>query len=536
MNEIREKIKENLKRESFDLIVIGGGATGSGIALDAASRGLKTALVEKGDFSSGTSSRSTKLVHGGVRYLEDAVLHFDKTQYNLVRDALKERYNLLNNSKYLAWRLNLVTPLYKAYEMPYIYAGLSLYDVLSGKKRLGASRILGKRKIHSYNDCIKKEGLKGGVLYYDGQFHDARMNIALIKTAYKFGAKPCNYIEVVNLIKKGGMVGGVKVKDVLTGDTFDINGKVVVNATGPYLDNIRKLDDPNTEDMLKVSSGIHIVIDASYTKKGFGLMIPKTEDGRVLFVLPWNGNTLVGTTDEEATLEDHPTVKKKDVNYLLKHVNNYFDMKITEKDIKSKWSGLRPLVKDPNKSDTAKLSRDHVIEASPSGLLTIGGGKWTTYRKMAQDLVDKAIEYARLTPHSYCYTDRIFVDGYDPVNEDLKKQSSYNFLDKKEFDFLYKRYGSNLNKILELNNGQLNMLYEDYPIFEEEIKYQIREEFAARAEDVIIRRTMLALVDINGAKEIAEKVVEIMSEELNWSKRRKEEEQKILEDRLNISI
>ena len=533
----RARMLSQLKNKTFDVLVIGGGATGAGIALDAASRGLKVALVDKSDFSAGTSSRSTKLVHGGVRYLEEAVLHFDKVQFNLVKDALKERYLILKNASYLSKPLSLVTPLYKYYEAPYIFAGLLTYDLLSGKKSLGRSSLISSKRAQEYCNVVKMDGLKAGVKYYDGQFFDTRLNIAIIRTAVRHGAAVCNYLEVCKLIKENGLTRGAVVKDVLTEENFNIYAAAVVNATGPYTDTIRRLDNENVENMIAVSSGIHIVLDKKYTANNYGLMIPKTEDGRVLFILPWNDHTLVGTTDEEASVEDNPVVKDKDVQYLLKHVNKYFEISITEKDIKSKWSGLRPLVRDPGKSDTAKLARDHVVEISPSHLFTITGGKWTTYRKMAEDLVDKLVDHFHFVTHSKCYTDKIFIDGASNSIYDENDLSKEYGIDKNIVKRLYHCYGLNAKTILnKVKNGKNKLIDDNYPYFEEEVKYLIKEEFAIKAVDVIIRRLMIALVDIDGAKNLSDKIINIMKNEFSWDGKRVKLEEKETEERLNISI
>jgi glycerol-3-phosphate dehydrogenase len=533
----RAKNVSQLKGKLFDILIIGGGATGAGIALDAASRGLKVALVDKSDFSAGTSSRSTKLIHGGVRYLEEAVLHFDKVQFNLVKDALKERYAILHNAKHLSKRLTLVTPLYKYYEAPYIFTGLLLYDLLSGKKSLGRSSLLNSHSVEQLCNVVNKNGLKAGVKYYDGQFFDARLNIAIIKTAVKFGAKVCNYLKVCELTKENGFVNGAIVEDQVSKENFHIRAKAVVNATGPFTDSIRKMDNQKAEDMITVSSGIHIVLDRKYTAKKCGLMIPKTEDGRVLFVLPWNNHTLVGTTDEEATVEDNPAVKDRDIQYLLKHVNKYFEMAVSEREIKSKWSGLRPLVKDPNKSDTAKLARDHVIEISESNLFTIAGGKWTTYRKMAEDMVDKLVSHFQFGTSTECYTDKIYIDGTSSNKceaEDLIKE--YN-LDKEIISRFYHFYGENAKKILsKIKSGNNKLLDENYPYYEEEIKYLIKEEFAIKPSDILIRRLMIALVDIEEAKNLSDKIIAIMKKEFSWDEKRVREEEREIEERLNISL
>ncbi len=408
----RKDILPRLKTdESFDMLVIGGGATGCGVALDAASRGLNVALVEKNDFSEGTSSRSTKLLHGGVRYLEMAVKHLDKGQYHLVRDALKERGILLRLAPHLCHPLPLVTPLYKWMEVPYILAGLKLYDLLAGSAGIGNSRLLGRKKALGRFPMLHAKGLKAGVLYYDGQFNDARMSVCIALTAAQHGAVIANHVCVTDFIREEGKVAGVLVNDSVSGESWEVRARTVINATGPFADRVRLLDDPASQPILKASAGIHILLDKRFAPPDTGLLIPKTEDGRVLFVLPWEGHALVGTTDEPSEVVEHPRPSKDEISYLLRHIGRYFDLKVSESDIKAAWSGLRPLIFDPKASDTAKLTRDHLIEQSPSGLITIAGGKWTTYRKMALEVVDHAVRRFSLKARSGSWTDRIYVMG-----------------------------------------------------------------------------------------------------------------------------
>jgi len=325
----REDLLPRLKTdEPFDMLVIGGGATGCGIALDAASRGLKVALVEKNDFSEGTTSRSTKLLHGGVRYLEMAVKHLDKSQYRLVRDALKERGILLRLAPHLSNTLPLVTPLYRWMEVPYILSGLKLYDFLAGSAGIGNSRLLGRAEALKRFPMLHSEGLKAGVLYYDGQFNDARMAVCIAVTAAQHGAVIVNHVGVTDLIKEESKVAGVRVSDSVTGESWNVQARTVVNATGPFTDNVRLMDDPTSRPMLEVSSGIHILLDKRFAPPDTGLLIPKTEDGRVLFVLPWEGHALVGTTDEPARVEEHPCPSREEISYLLRHICRYFDLQI----------------------------------------------------------------------------------------------------------------------------------------------------------------------------------------------------------------
>jgi len=534
----RQALESLVNNAPFDLLVIGGGATGCGIALDAASRGLKTALIEKNDFAEGTSSRSTKLVHGGVRYLEIAVKHLDGVQYHLVREGLYERGVLLQNAPHLAGRLPLVTPLYKWLDVPYIFAGLKLYDLLAGKLGIGHSRIVGRKEALRRFPMLRAEALKAGVLYYDGQFNDARMAVTLAITAQKHGASAINHMEVLSLVKDAGRVCGVRVRDTIGGEELTLRAKGVINATGPFADRIRRMDEPAAEPILKASSGIHIVLDKRFAPPETGLMIPKTEDGRVLFVLPWQGHALIGTTDEPADICDHPRPRQEEIAYLLRHVGRYFNLQVTEKDIKSAWAGLRPLVFDPKATDTAQLARDHIIQISPSGLLTIAGGKWTTYRRMAQDSVDQAIETFALGPARPCRTDHLPLVGAVNFDANGAETLCRNFDLSPEIALhLHHAYGDRAPLVAELaREGFSNQLHPDHPCIEAEVIYGIRSEFAERAADVIVRRTTLALLDIEAARGVMTRVIELMAGELGWAPDRRTEEKATIEHLLDEGV
>ncbi len=535
----REEIIAGLKQqEPFDLLIIGGGGTGCGIALDAATRGLKVALVEKNDFSEGTSSRSTKLVHGGVRYLEMAIKKLDRNQYALVKDGLYERGVLLKNAPHLSHRLPLVTPLYHWMEVPYIFAGLKFYDILSGKMGIGHSRLVGRKEALERFPMLRSEGLKAGVLYYDGQFNDARMAVTLAITAAENGAMMANHLEAIHLLKQNGKVGGALVRDNLTGETFEVRARGVINAGGPFADRIRRLDDETVEPILKVSSGIHIVLDKKFAPPATGLMIPKTEDGRVLFILPWEGHALIGTTDEPAELTDHPKAEEKDIAYLLRHIRRYFDLEITENDIQSVWSGLRPLVFDPKAADTARLARDHVISESPSGLLTITGGKWTTYRKMAEDAVDQAVQNFALTPQKGCISDRVpLVGGANYQEGGDRVLVRENNLDPDIAGHLNRSYGDRAQKVVQLAEvGFAARLHPDHPYIEAEVIYGVRHEMAQRAIDLLTRRLPLALLDRAAARSAVDRTIEIMADELGWDIERRADEEKLAEKRLGEAL
>ncbi len=518
-----------MQTNEYDVIIIGGGASGSGIALDFSSRGFKTLLLEQNDFSEGTSSRSTKLVHGGVRYLEAAVKKLNKAQYKLVKEALQERYRILKNASHLSSKLTLVTPIYKWWELPYIYTGLSLYDLISGKKRLGKSKIISKKEVLNNFPNVKKEGLVGAVEYYDGSFNDAKLNISLLKTAQKFGAVCKNYHKVTDFIYENDKICAVKAKDSIEDKEVQFKAKVIINATGLFSDEVRKLDDEKAKKKLDLSSGIHIVLDKKYLPSKKGLMIPKTKDGRVLFILPWMGKCLVGTTDESTDVSEHPAVKDSDIDYILEHLEIYFDLKIDKSEILSSWSGIRPLVAPEENADTSSIVREHEIFSSKSGLISIIGGKWTTYRKMAQEAVDYAIKEKNLTPKK-CKTKKLKLIGSEISKKDLVLEELD--IDKNLKKYLLSMYG---DKIIELikSTDDIEKLHEDYQHTNAELVYCIKNEFVKKPLDFLVRRTSLALIDKKAALDILDKVVDIMKVELNWSeeiaKQRYDESKKLLE-------
>lgn len=523
----RDEALTRLKEDKFDILVIGGGATGAGIALDAATRGLKTALVERDDFASGTSSKSTKLIHGGVRYLEQAVMGLDKGQLHLVKDALKERAVLLKNAPHLTRPLALLTPLYKRFEKPYYRVGLKMYDWLAGKANLFPSKGVNAKKALQLFPMLKSKNLKGGVIYSDGQFDDARMNVAIAMTAFEQGAAIANHVEVKELLKGDGKLCGAHVLDRLSGEEFSIHAQVVINATGPFADSIRKMDDPKAPSMLKVSSGIHIVLDRRFSPPDTGLLIPKTEDGRVLFLLPWLNHTLVGTTDNPAKIETNPKASEQDIDYILRHIKLYFDLPIGRQDVLAAWSGLRPLVSNPKKSDTAKLSRDHVIEKSESGLLTITGGKWTTYRKMALDAVDYAMKIGGLKAGA-SKTEATKLVGGRRYKASLRKELAEEFGFSDEVaHHLALAYGGRARDVVEIaQQGYSGLLAMGHPYLEAEVPYVVRNEMAQSAVDVLARRTRLAFLDRQAAIAALPRVVELMSKELAWDEKRRERESK----------
>lgn len=535
----RQQLEQLKDGSSYDLLVIGGGATGCGVALDAASRGLKVALVEMNDFAEGTSSRSTKLVHGGVRYLEAAVKKFDRVQYHLVKDGLRERYTLLKNAPHLSNRLPLVTPIYRWIDVPYVYAGLKLYDLLAGKRGIGRSRLLSRKEALQRFPTLKAEGLKAGVLYYDGQFHDARMALSLALTAVQQGATAVNHVRAVELLMKADRLCGARLEDRTSGERWDVSATAVVNATGPFTDAIRQLDNPQVAPILFASSGIHIVLDKSFAPPDTGLLIPETDDGRVLFVLPWENHALVGTTDEPAEVSEHPPAEEEEIEYLLRHLGRYFNLQVKRSEVKSVWSGLRPLVRDPEATDTAQLARDHIIELSASGLLTIAGGKWTTYRQMAEDTVDRTIAAFNLSaPQPRCRTAHLPLVGGGNYRLELQQEleETYSF-SPAAAAYLLRTYGDLATQVARLAQpGGGRLLVDGHPILEAEVLYAVREEMAERIIDVLARRTPLALIDQQASLAAIPRVCELMAQELGWDEKRCEEERLLARERLENAL
>lgn len=511
----------------FDLVVIGGGATGCGIALDAATRGLSVALLERDDFAQGTSSKSTKLVHGGVRYLEKAIMKADKAQFDLVREGLRERGRLLKNAPHLAHSIRLMTPVKTWREAAYIYAGLVLYDMLSGCLSLGRSAVVSKKKAAKLFPQLNLDGYVAAVIYSDGQFNDARMAVTLARTAAAYGAVCANHVEVTGLVKQGGRIAGVTVRDRLDGEEFTIAAKGVVNAAGPFADAIRRMDDPDVAPMLKTSSGIHILLPAEVAPRDLSLMIPKTEDGRVLFMIPWQGFVLFGTTDEPAPIEFDPAPERRDVDYLLRYASAYLRRPVSRDDVLAVWSGLRPLVFNPNKKNTQELARSHVIDISASGLLTMTGGKWTSYRSMAEEAVDAACRTFCLGQSRPCVTQELRLLGsraYLPEGwRDLaRREGVADELTRS----LWTLYGDEAAAIVKLGRDEdlLTPLHPEHPYVGAEVAFAVRREMAQHVGDVLLRRLPLGLLNMRHAQEAAGAVAAIMARELGWDEARRDSE------------
>jgi glycerol-3-phosphate dehydrogenase len=492
---------QNLEQQDtpWDIAVIGGGATGIGIAIDAASRGYRTVLFEQSDFGKGTSSRSTKLIHGGVRYLRQGNI-------SLVLEALKERGLLHKNAPHLVHNLPFVVPNYDWWEGPFYGIGLKLYDLLAGKEGFGDSKILSREATIKKIPTIETEGLRGGVIYFDGQFDDARLVINMAETAVEQGATLINYMPVTDFIKNHNYISGVVVTDIETNQVYQINARVFINATGVFTDQIRRLDDPDARTLLRPSQGIHLVLDKSFLPAENAIMIPQTDDGRVLFAIPWHDRVIIGTTDtpvSEIPLE--PTPFPEELDFLLSHAARYLTKDPIESDILSVFAGLRPLVGNGEEESTSMLSRDHTLHISGSGLLTITGGKWTTYRKMAEDTIEQAIILGALEHHP-CITSKLPIHGYH------KNASRFGE------DAIY---GSDAHKIQELkkeNSELAERIHPELPYCKAEIIWAVQKEMARTLEDFFVRRTRALLLNARATLEATDVVASIMSRELKRDK------------------
>lgn len=480
----------------WDLIIIGGGATGLASAIESASRGYQTLLLEQDDFAKGTSSRSTKLVHGGVRYLQQG-------NVSLVLEALKERGLLRKNAPHLVHNLPFVVPNYDWWEGPFYGIGMKVYDLLSGRHGFGHSKFLSKEETLEYLPTVEPKGLRGGVIYYDGQFDDSRLAINMAQTAANHSATIINYIKVVGVIKEKDIVCGVLAKDQETGEAFEIRAKGLINATGVFTDNIIRMDDANAKKMLTLSQGVHIVLDKSFLPGSSAIMVPHTADGRVLFATPWHDKVIVGTTDtpvDEALLEPRPLAEE--IEFLLSHAAKYLTKDPAPSDVLSMFAGLRPLVSQGDEGNTAAISRDHTIYISRSGLVTITGGKWTTCRRMAEDTIDHAAMVARL-------------DERPSVTASLQIHGYHNHSEK--FGDLA-IYGSDAPAIKDLVYGKPEYektLHPNFKTIAGEVIWAVRHEMARTVEDFLSRRVRALLLDARASIEMAPQVAKLMAKELN---------------------
>jgi glycerol-3-phosphate dehydrogenase len=480
----------------WDLAVIGGGATGVGVAVDAASRGYSVCLVEQSDFGKGTSSRSTKLVHGGVRYLQQG-------NVALVMEALKERGILRHNAPHLVHDLAFVVPNYAWWEAPFYGIGMKVYDLLAFRYGFGKSRHLGKEEVLAHIPNLEQAGLRGGVLYYDGQFDDARLLINLAQTAEQQGAVVLNYAPVVDLTHDAdGFVDGIVLTDLESGRRHTARACCVINATGAFSDAVRKMDDPDARPMIAPSQGVHVTLDGSFLSGDAAIMVPRTSDGRVLFAIPWHGHTLLGTTDtpiEKVSLE--PVALEDEIEFILDTASRYLARRPTRDDVLSVFAGIRPLVRSSEVASTAALSREHTIEVGRSGLLSIAGGKWTTYRKMAEDCVDHAATLAKLEERP-CVTKTLKIHGYHPHAEEFG-------------DLSY--YGSDAPALRQLMAAAPELsrrLHPALPVQAVQVVWAVRHEMARTVEDVLSRRTRALVLNARAALAMAPAVAHLMAAEL----------------------
>ena len=504
-----------MDNHTYDIVIIGGGATGLGSAVDAASRGYKTLLIEQHDFGKGTSSRSTKLVHGGVRYLAQGNI-------KLVREALAERGRLLKNAPHLTHIQPFIVPVFSLWEKLYYSAGLMLYDVLSGKLSLGKTRLLSRKKTLELLPNINPTKVAGGILYYDGQFNDAELCIALANTAECYGATVLNYTKAVGFIKENGVIVGVELEDTLAAAKRTVSCKSVINATGVFTDAVLQMDDPNADTLVYPSQGIHLVIESKFFRGVNAMMIPKTDDGRVLFAVPWQDKVVVGTTDTHVDhIDAEPLPLAEEIHFILEHFNRYTNEPITKEDVLSVFVGLRPLVKSASSNISSLLSRDHTLVVSQSRMVTITGGKWTTYRKMAEDAVNNAVFVAKL-------------DGAPRSAKSNSKSETTTGAKKcitKDLHIGDLGAARDLAAQLTIDEPLLgNYLNHEYAAFRD-IAYAIRVvdvvvaarcKYVRTVEDFLARRNRLLFLDARAAITLAPSVANILQKELNWTNEERE--------------
>ncbi|KAM3514848.1 hypothetical protein MY11210_001453 [Beauveria gryllotalpidicola] len=548
--------------DEYDMLVIGGGATGAGVALDAVTRGLRVAVVERDDFSSGTSSKSTKLVHGGVRYLEKAVWNLDYNQYKLVREALTERKYFLQTAPHLSMWLPIMLPLDKWWKAPYYWAGTKFYDVLAGSEGIESSYFLTRSKALEAFPMLKQTDLVGALVYYDGAHNDSRMNVSIAMTAALYGATVANHTEVIGLLKDdNGHLCGAKIRDniaVRNGkptEDFTVRAKCVVNCTGPFTDAIRKMDDESCKEIVAPSSGVHVILPGYYSPGKMGLLDPSTSDGRVIFFLPWQGNTIAGTTDSPCAITPNPVPDEESIKWILDEIRGYLspEIRVRRGDVLAAWSGIRPLVKDPKAKNTESLVRNHLTDVSRSGLLTCAGGKWTTYRQMAEDCVDVAVKEFGLNTKAVKNAPR--VSGTNHIDDgailDGKCQThnvrligahgfsktlfipliQYFGVETEVAKHLTESYGDRAWSVAALCKqttqrfpARGERISQLYPFVDGEVRYACRHEYAQTPVDILARRTRLAFLSAQAALEALPKVIDIMAEELKWDHRRQERE------------
>jgi glycerol-3-phosphate dehydrogenase len=501
----RETVLDQIASDkgSWDFLVIGGGATGLGVAVDASARGYRTLLVEQHDFAKGTSSRSTKLVHGGVRYLKQGNI-------SLVLEALRERGLLCENAPHLVHHLEFIVPIYSWWEGPFYGIGMKIYDRLAGKLGLSPSRVLTREETLKLIPTLEPAGLQRGVSYYDGQFDDSRLAVNLAQTIFDLGGVAINYMPVVSLVKEDELIAGAVIRDLESGSEYQVRARAVINATGVFSDGVRKMDEPEAKTVISASQGSHVVLPKVFLPGNSAVMVPHTPDGRVLFAVPWHDHVVVGTTDigiDDISIE--PVPMEEEIGFILTNAAKYLSKRPGRSDILSVYAGLRPLVKVGDAKSTSALSRDHTILISNAGLLTIAGGKWTTYRKMAQDAVEQAQTMAGLEERP-CTTEHLQIHGW--TRQSIPEPN-------------LRVYGADAPAIRELARkepGLAEKLHPELPYIGAEVVWAVHQEMARTVEDVLSRRTRALLLGARASIEAAPRVAELMARELkrdeNWQK------------------
>jgi len=513
---------EKIAGQEFDVCVIGGGATGAGCALDAQLRGLRTVLLEGADFGAGTSSTSTKLIHGGVRYLEQAIKELDVAEYRVVRRALQERIRMIHNGPYLSRTMEFVVPCFDWVTAGYMGIGLKMYDWVAGKARLFRSRFLSREKTLKCLPLLRSERLVGSVVYADGQFDDGRYNLALVKTMVEAGGEALNHARVLSFTKNSqGKLEAAEIEGQLNGRRFSVRAKVFVNATGPWADAIRRMANPEAGPRMRVSKGIHIFLSLDLHKSRSALLIPKTEDGRVLFAVPWFDLLQAGTTETEVTLDDEMCVTKEEVDYVLRHLNHYLEHAVSPDQIVSGTAGMRPLVSEGGSQATSKLARDHEIEVDEkNGLVSIMGGKWTTYRAMAEETIDRVQKSLgqELSPTKTRDWKLSGSEGYDAhFWKSLKEKHGISEASARH---LAVKFGTRATAVMELTQEEPSLkepIAAGLPPLRAEIIYGVREEMAMTVDDVLARRTGLEILSWRAAREAAPLAGRLMGKDLGWS-------------------
>lgn len=509
----REMIRElRITDQKWDVVIIGGGASGLGAGIESATRGYKTLLLEQDDFAKGTSSRSTKLVHGGVRYLAQGNI-------SLVVEALRERGLLKQNAPHLVKDQSFIIPNYKWWGTPYYTIGLTLYDLMAGKLSYGRSLPYSKKKTLKHIPTLISENLCGGVVYHDGQFDDSRLAINMCQTFVENGGVAVNYMQVNGFEKENGKITAVKATDLESGELFEIKAKAVLNATGVFVDEVIKMDEPDAKDIVKVSQGVHLVLDKKFVPGDYAVMIPKTSDGRVLFAVPWHNKVVVGTTDvQKNKAELEPKALDEEVDFILETAGRFLKTAPKRSDVKSVFAGLRPLAAPTEKGKkTKEISRGHKIVVSNTGLVTITGGKWTTYRQMAEDVMNTVAKTAGLNQKKST-TRNLKIHGYKE-NPDLNNPMYF--------------YGSDEQKILELAKQEAGLgdyLSEELKVINAQVIWAVRYEMARTVEDVLSRRTRALLLDAKESLRMAPKVAELMAKELGYNKQWEESQIKKYSD------